>query len=271
MLPNRAADRFSNRAEEYDKYRPNYPEELFAALERHQALSPESVVVDIGSGTGILSRQIQARCAYLYAIEPNREMRKASLEHLRDFDHVVVLEGRAENTGLRQDSVDLIVAAQAFHWFDTFWTYEEWGRILRPHGRVALVWNERATGIDEFHQAYEQLLLDYGTDYRAVDHRRYNLSAIQQFLEPETLVAERFDHAQELDFAALKGRLLSSSYVPREEASNFEAMIQELSRIFEEYSTDGTVTMRYETKLYLGTLIENVDEDDEDHEADTNG
>lgn len=261
MLPNRAADRFSDRAADYDKYRPDYPAELLDALERHGALSAGSVVADVGSGTGIFTRQLAPRCSYLYAIEPNRPMRKASLEHLRDLDHVVVLEGRAENTGLRPQSVDLVVAAQAFHWFDAFWTYEEWGRILRPDGRVALIWNERVTEGDDFHEEYERMLREFGTDYQSVDHRRYNLSAIKQFLEPDSLVHESFDHSQLLDYDGLRGRLMSTTYVPKENEANYDAMQERLSELFDRYNENGLVTMRYTTQLYLGTLIENIDED----------
>jgi len=262
MLPNRAADRFSNRADDYAKYRPDYPPELLSALQRHGALTEESVVADIGSGTGILTRQIAPLCAYVYAIEPNRPMRKASLELLRELEQVVVLEGRAENSGLRAESVDLIIAAQAFHWFDIYWTYEEWGRVLRPEGRIALIWNERSVDADAFHQQYEQLLLDFGTDYRSVDHRRISEEQIKQFLEPETLITERMNNSQTLDFDGLKGRLLSSSYVPKESDPNFSEMLRRLQELFDLHSSQGAVTVRYETKLYLGRLIESLEEEE---------
>jgi SAM-dependent methyltransferase len=277
MLPNEAADRFSNRADDYARYRPSYPPQVIETLRAEGALSAESVVADVGSGTGILTRQLAPYAAFIYAIEPNREMRKASLETLREYENVVVVEGRAENTGVPAGSIDLIIAAQAYHWFDPYWTLDEWRQILKEGGVAALVWNERRVSGDPFLEAYEQLLLDYGTDYRSVDHRRIGMKEISWVLDRDHVREYSFENRQELDFESLKGRLLSSSYVPKEEHQNYEAMIGQLESIFNEHNDAGTVTMVYDTRLYIGSPVEDDDEeqgedqDAEDRDARTDG
>jgi ubiquinone/menaquinone biosynthesis C-methylase UbiE len=136
-------ERFSDRVDDYRKYRPGYPEAVLQVLEERCGLSPSSVVADIGSGTGILTGMLLSKAHTVYAVEPNAPMRSAAEEDYRDHPAFRSVAGSAEATTLPSRSVDLITAAQAFHWFDPEKAKAEFRRILRKEGNIALIWNER--------------------------------------------------------------------------------------------------------------------------------
>src|SRR5687768_9631235 len=139
--------RFSNRVEDYVRYRPGYPLQVLDFLRGSGALADRSVVADVGSGTGISSELFLRDGHTVYGVEPNAEMRAAAEAQLvQRFSRFHSVDGRAEGTTLADGSVDLVVAAQAFHWFqDLDFVRCEFGRILRPGGRVVLLWNTRKT------------------------------------------------------------------------------------------------------------------------------
>src|SRR3712207_3362726 len=163
--------RFSNRVEDYIKYRPDYPRALVALLEDECGLTRESVVADVGSGTGILSELFLREGVRVYGVEPNREMREAGEELLAAYENFASVDGRAEATTLADDSVDFVTAGQAFHWFDTAAARREFRRILKDDGWAVLVWNDRRTEGTPLLAEYERLLLEYGTDYKEVDRK----------------------------------------------------------------------------------------------------
>jgi SAM-dependent methyltransferase len=245
--------RFSNRVGDYRRFRPGYPPEVLDELRRRGALPPGSTVADVGSGTGIFTRLLLEDGHAVYAIEPNPAMRAAAEEDLRNHAGFHSVDGSAEATTLGAASVDLVAAAQAFHWFDVPATRGEFARILRPGGAVALLWNERLTGTP-FLEAYEQLLLRTSLDYTAVDHRRVTPEALSTFFGPGGFAAAGFSHAQHLDREGLRGRLTSSSYVPAPDHPGHAAMLRDLDTLFNRYALDGRVDVLYETKLYVGRL-----------------
>ena len=179
-----ARDRFSNRVEDYDRYRPGYPPALFALLREHCGLRPGHAVADIGSGTGLLTGPLLDYGNTVYAVEPNGPMRQAAERRYGGRSGFLSVDGSAEATGLPPWSVDLVVAAQAFHWFEPGAARAEFVRILRPPGWVALVWNERPHEATGFEAAYESLLARHAIDYAAVDHRRIDASRVAAFLDP---------------------------------------------------------------------------------------
>ena len=174
-------ERFSNRAKFYDQYRPGYPEEIIELLKSECDLSPSSVIADIGSGTGILSRLFLRNGNIVFGVEPNREMREVAEELLREYQNFRSINGNAEATDLRGKSVELVTAGQAFHWFHIEKAKEEFSRILKPGGRVVLIWNDRRTDSTPFLQAYEGLLTKFGTDYKKVDFKNFDTGAFSQF------------------------------------------------------------------------------------------
>jgi SAM-dependent methyltransferase len=221
-------------------------------LKKETSFSSDYIVADIGSGTGISSELFLSNGNKVFAIEPNKEMREKGAELFNQNPQYIIVDGTSENTTLEDCSIDLIVAAQAFHWFDPNKSKAEFRRILRPNGKCLLIWNERLVRSD-FEKDYEGLLLKFGTDYTSSDHRNITLDKIEDFLLWPVRAAI-FDNFQEFDFTGLKGRLLSSSYVPNRDSKVFPAMIQELEEIFNTHKMKGKVTFQYETKVYLGSV-----------------
>src|SRR5581483_9144642 len=160
-----ATQRFSSRVDNYIRYRPGYPAEILALLKRECALKKESVIADIGSGTGLLSRMFLENGNVVYGVEPNSEMRKAGERLLASYSQFHSIAGTAESTTLPVRRVDFVTAAQAAHWFDRKKARAEFIRILKPGGWLVLVWNERCIDTP-FLRDYEQLLLTYATSTR---------------------------------------------------------------------------------------------------------
>jgi SAM-dependent methyltransferase len=247
-------DRFSDRVENYVKYRPQYPPAIVGFLEEHLGLTPASVVADIGSGTGFLSRPFLAHGNVVYGVEPNRSMREAGEELLREFPNFRSVEGTAEATTLAARSIDFVTAGQAFHWFDIPRARAEFQRILRPGGWVVLVWNNRLLAASPFYVAYENLLLKYGTDYTKVSSRHADEAALREFFQTDFSL-EVFDNHQDFDYEGFRGRLLSSSYIPLEPDPHYAPMLDELRKIFDEHQTpEGRVRFEYETEVYYGQI-----------------
>src|SRR3979411_948313 len=166
--------RFSNRVENYVRYRPGYPPEVLELLRDECGLRPSHIIADIASRTGAFTRLLLENGNSVFAVEPNTAMREMGIEQLESFEsnRLVSVAGTAEETTLPSASVDFVTAAQAAHWFDLPRARAEFDRILRPEGWGVLIWNERHTASTTFLQDYEQLLLTYGTDYKEVRHER---------------------------------------------------------------------------------------------------
>lgn len=251
----RPTERFSDRVADYVRYRPGYPPELLECLQRNCGLTPQWVIADIGSGTGLLTKLFLENGNRVFAVEPNAAMRAAGEEFLSGFERLVSRESRAEATGLEAHSVDLIAAGQAFHWFDQPRARAEFERVLKPGGWVALVWNERLTSTP-FLEDYEQLLHRYSSDYPKVDHRNVDAAALAEFFCPGQVRQEVFFLRQQFDWEGVHGRWLSSSYVPATGRPGHEEMRRELQVIFHRYQQDGQVDWEYKTRVYYGRLVE---------------
>lgn len=244
-------ERFSTRVEDYARYRPRYPAGVLELLAREVGLTPDWVVADIGSGTGLSAEPFLDHGNAVYAVEPNDAMRAAAEALLGDRPGFRSVAGTAESTTLDPASVDLVVAAQAFHWFDTDAAGAELGRILRPGGVVALLWNMRRTEGTPFLRAYEGLLERYGTDYQRVRHDRISPDVLDRFFAPGYRRATLYNE-QQLDREGLTGRVLSSSYTPEEGDPAREPMLRALDRLFAEHEHGGRVRLEYDTELYIG-------------------
>lgn len=247
--------RFSERVENYVKYRPGYPAAVYDYLRAEGGLQAGAEVADLGSGTGLLSQFFLTRGHRVFAVEPNAEMRAAAERLLAEDQKFVSLDGRAEAIPLAASSVDFAAAGQAFHWFEPQATRREVRRVLRPGGQAALIWNTRNVQGSPFQQAYEDLLLRYGTDFRQVDHAR-NLSdeKIGEFFAPETMKQTAFPSEQKFDFEGLRGRLLSSSYAPAPGEPNYEPMLAALTSLFAKFQEGGVIRFTYQTTVYHGRI-----------------
>jgi len=246
-------ERFSNRVENYVKYRPGYPPEVVGLFKTELGLREDSVIADIGCGTGILTRLLLENGNRVFGVEPNAAMRSAAEQYLNEFPGFLPVDGTAENTTLADASVDLVTAAQAFHWFDPAKTKSEFRRILKPEGRVALIWNERQLDTTPFLSEYEGFLLRFGNDYEAVRHDRLDDGAIANFLGIGFQKAV-FKYTQDFDFDGLKGRMLSASYMPSEANPVYETMIGELQTLFAKHAENGRIKVFYDTNVYWSKI-----------------
>src|ERR1700687_5860641 len=209
--------RFSDRVENYVRYRPGYPPEVLGLLRAECGLRPSHIVADIASGTGVFTRLLLENGNTVFAVEPNTAMREMGIRQLESLEsnRLVSVAGTAEETTLRSASVDFVTAAQAAHWFDLPRARAEFVRILRAGGWCVLIWNERRTATTTFLHDYEQLLLTYGTDYKEVRHER-TTALIHKFFAPALCQERVFSLCQQFDYEGTAGRLLSSSYAPLE-------------------------------------------------------
>ena len=245
--------RFSDRVADYIRFRPGYPEALLPVLLPASKGRDAISIADVGSGTGIFTRLLLRQGLTVYGVEPNANMRQAAEEYLADCENFVSIEGDAENTGLADASVDLVTAAQAFHWFDNDASKTEFNRILKPGGRLALIWNQRRLE-QPFQQAYEALLRKLAPEYGKVNHMNLGDHDIARFFQPGQMQVFHFDNYQQFDFNGLAGRLKSSSYCPDENTPEYARLQDELSRLFEAHAVDGRLTFEYDTRLYLGPI-----------------
>lgn len=246
--------RFSDRVGNYVRYRPAYPKELLQILKTETGLNAGSIIADIGSGTGISSELFLRNGNTVFGVEPNPEMRKAAEMNLQQFSYFHSIQGTAEDTTLPSASVDYVMAAQAFHWFQVQKAKIEFARILRSAGWVVLCWNSRKVDATPFLCAYEELLRRFGTDYHAVRHRSFDSSLLQKSFFGGDVRFHTRPNEQQLGYPALKGRLLSSSYVPNESHPDYNAMIDELHRIFKKHNENGIVRFLYDTEIYFGHI-----------------
>lgn len=248
-------ERFSTRVDDYVKYRPSYPSALFDALERECGIAPPSDLVDAGSGTGISTALLLERGHRVYAVEPNAAMRGAAERTLGRVPGFVSVAGRAEATTLPDRSVDLVLAFQAFHWFDRQACRVEFARILRPERPVALVWNDRSHDATPFLREYEALLCRLSLDYEQVNHRSVvDETALFEFFAPRGYRELAFANGQDFDRDGLFGRARSSSYVPAPGHPSFEPFYEELGRLYDRHAANGIVRFEYTTRLLFGHL-----------------
>ena len=249
-----ATERFSNRADAYVRGRPSYPHALVEQLQIVKALKQGHTVVDIGVGTG-LSAEPFLRSGYaVIGVEPNASMRAAGDQHLREFPSYRSVAGTAEATTLADDAVDLVIAGQAFHWFDVPRALIEVRRILRHGGWAALIWNDRQSTGSAFLAGYEALLRTHGIDYAKLTHRHVDEKSIAQFFAPAQAVVATFDNPRELqreDLLALAG---SASYLPAPDDARHAAMLLALNALFDAHQKNGAVQMMYRTRMHYAQI-----------------
>jgi len=246
-------NRFSDRVSYYAKHRPGYPQGIIPLLEREIGFDFQKDVADIGSGTGNLSRLFLSNDNLVFGVEPNDKMRSAAEHILRDYLNFVSIKGTAENSTLADESVDVITSGQAFHWFDTDLCKKEFLRILRPGGCVVITWNERNSDISDFMEEYETLLNNFGAEYKDVCPEKFDEKICNKFFGVRNFKLAKFENHQIFDYEGLKGRLLSSSYIPLEGAVNKKMLVQ-LKKIYLKYNKGNHIKFDYTTKVYFGRI-----------------
>lgn len=243
--------RFTGRAHDYDQHRPGYPPAALECLTQRCGLTRASVVADIGSGTGILTAELLPRAGVVYAVEPNTEMRGMADARLAGMPGYRSIAARAEATTLPDSCVDLITAAQAFHWFSPAPTRDEFVRIAKPDAWTAVVWNLRRESASPFALAYDEVLRRWCEDYSRINQKQQDPRALEAFY-PDGLETFRFDNHQRLDREGLRGRTLSSSYVPGPDHPRHRRLLAALDAVFDAHAVDGHVVIEYDTVLHVG-------------------
>jgi SAM-dependent methyltransferase len=246
-------ERFSDRVENYIRFRPGYPPEILELMSVECGLKPSHIIADIASGTGMFTRLLLENGNSVLAVEPNFEMREAGVHELESYGRFLSIAGTAEETSIRSESVDFVTAAQAAHWFDLPRARAEFVRILKPGGWCVLVWNERVTDATTFLRDYEQLLLTFAIDYKAVRHER-TTAVIGKFFDPDAYQERVFAMRQQFDYDGLAGRLLSSSYAPLEGHPSHAPMMLELKKIFRAHAKADAVEFAYNTRVFYAQL-----------------
>lgn len=243
--------RFSNRAENYVKYRPAYPVGIIPFLEQTLSLQKDARIADIGSGTGLFAEPLLEKGYQVTCIEPNEEMRKAGEARLSRYPYFISRRQRAEATGLGSQSIDLITVAQAFHWLNPVASRREFVRILRPGGNAVLAWNIQKTN-NQFLNGYAEIKEQYRIEDTLPN--RITGQQIAEFFTPGGFQKMVFPNLQILNFDALKGQLLSVSSMPLPGHPSYETMISALVQLFLAFNENGFVRMEFETILYWGNL-----------------
>jgi SAM-dependent methyltransferase len=240
--------RFSDRADNYAKYRPSYPPQAISCI--LGALAPTKpqalTIADIGAGTGIFSRLLADRGPRVLAIEPNEAMRLAAAPN----PSVEFREGSAEHTGLKDTSVDLITCAQAFHWFKHAAALPEFRRILKPTGKVSILWNDRDHS-DPMTAEYGRLILIASDNHPAAEDRGTCAEALEASPLFTNIKIHHFRYEQALDQQGLIGRALSASYCPKS-GPKLDELIDGLTDLHARFADlKGIVRMVYSTRVYI--------------------
>lgn len=246
--------RFSDRVDNYVKYRPGYPAAVLAHLKAECHLPVGAAIADIGAGTGIFTKLLLDKGYTVYAVEPNESMLAAAKLQLSVYKNFIPVDGIAEATTLTKNKVDCVVCAQAFHWFNNGRTRVEFERILKPGAKAALIWNNRSTDAGAFLKAYDALLKNNTVDYNKVNHQNIGDIDFKAFFKNGNYLLKKFPNKQVFDEEGLIGRAFSSSYVPPENSRQGKKFLAMLKDIFKQFNEDGKVTFRYDTEVYTGEV-----------------
>lgn len=248
------SDRFLGRAEVYAAARPTYPAGILDWLRERQLLSD---VADIGAGTGLFTQLLLEGGATVTAVEPNVDMRaqlETRLSTALRSGQLRVQGGTSEDTGLPDQSTELITAAQAAHWFDPLPTVREFRRVLKPSGYVLLLWNDWRGKQHPFNEAYGQTIRRFyrdGDDPAQIN--RVPESEIPEFM-PGGYETRTFENPHTLSRAQLHALAGSVSYLPHPTDPLHEPMTQALDEIFNLYQQGGQVSFFYCTHVFLGQV-----------------
>ena len=239
-------------AARYERGRPGYPASAVEHIVSKLGLRPGRTVLDLAAGTGKLTRLLGPSGATVIAVEPVAEMRKALAElvpGVRAFD------GTAERILLGDSTVDAVTVAQAFHWFDAVAARREFTRVVRPHGLIAIWWNSRRLTGTHFLEGYEALLRLFGTDYARVAGCYADDAQMHEWFGASFRGSAHLAHCQLLDFAALRGRLMSSSYAPQAGDPGHAPMLRALRQLFDSSAVDGKISFDYDTRIFVGQRV----------------
>ncbi len=248
--------RFSGKMESYIRYRPGYPRRLIDFLYAEHGFTRESVIADIGSGTGVFSRLLLEKGSRVVGIEPDDTMREASERLLSDeFTRYVTISGTAEFTSLPNMSVNHIVCAQSFHHFDYEKCKAEFSRILKPGGSIILIWNRPVFNSNPFLENLAPILSRYCAEVEDLALCKLTPAYFTDFFGSCCFSVLSVPNQQILDFEGIKGRFLVDCGIPEPGQDGYEEMIGEIKTLFDIYNTSGKIIVSYETEAYAGKPV----------------
>ena len=241
------AERFRRKAQNYWRSRPRYAKEFLDALE----LTEESKVAEMGAGTGILTRELLRRGAWVYAVEPNSEMRIVLERELSGYSRYVITDGSAEHSNLPDGSANLVIAAQAFHWFHPELFREECRRILGGSGTVVLVWNVYREGVPLIDELNE-ILTQFCPEFKGF-HGGLQLDECYHFFEGNCK-KNVFPNDLHFEVERFVNRCLSSTYALGKGDLQFDRFFEELLRFFYRHQAGERIFLPNDTVAYIGTI-----------------
>ena len=240
---------FNRKSDDYSQFRPAYP---VAAADWLRSKVAGECAVDIGAGTGIFTRLLLACFKHVSAVEPNADMRREFFKNLPDV-HCLISTGEA--TSLPDSSVDLITVAQAFHWLDEELFKKEALRILRPAGKVAIIWNSSLK--NDFTEARNRVCQKYCPRFRSGHAGKRSAAEGDEFLRTiyfRQVEVAVFNNPFVMDLRTYEGNIRSRSYALLPGEHDYEVFMAEIRNVFAEYSQNGVVTEPQETQIYLGNF-----------------
>lgn len=246
--------KFDGRAVHYAASRPGYAKALIDCLYTQWGMSEASVIADVGSGTGKLAEQLLERGSHVYAVEPNQDMRHAAEQALGDCERFCSVCGGAEDTDLEKGCADFVTAAQAFHWFDGERFKAECQRILRPGGRVFLIWNMREPE-DAVNQALQEVYGRFCPAFKGFSEGMVKDDPRIRAFFGGAYAYEAYDHPLWYDRETFIARCLSSSYSLKAGDEKYAAYIGALNELFDVHARDGImVCIGNSSVVYTGKV-----------------
>jgi len=245
-------DKFSGKADLYAKARPNYPSQLIDYLIERLSITNDTVIADVGSGTGKLSVEFLKHGCKVFCVEPNKDMRNAAERMLSEYSGFTSVNGTDADTTLADNSVNIVTVAQAFHWFDVDRFKAECKRILKQKGAVAVIYNHRTVGSDLVAENAE-ICKRFCLCFKGFSNK-LNADAIAKiaFLFDYRYETVRFENNLTYSKELFVQRMLSASYAPTENASQYGEYVTALENLFDKYSNDNILTLPNETIAYIG-------------------
>lgn len=235
---------YKGKAKQYERGRPSYPNEVADFIT--QNAEGAATVADIGAGTGKFTKELASRFATVFAVEPDAEMRNTLSSWSGEVNNVRIIAGSAESTGLDDDSVDIVCAAQALHWFNITSFKKEILRVLRPSGKVFIIHNvppSRTTNLrlndNEGSEEIEELFAK-----RKEDRRKFFGDATRVTVFHNPITYSKLQYVQ---------YFMSLSTIDTGDGAMKKLMIEKIERDFDRISKDGRITLHFDTEVYTHT------------------
>lgn len=244
---------YFGKQEDYSKYRPSYPKELFEFLVKDYNLKNKDIV-ELGAGTGKFSKIASVYCNKIYYVEPNIDMINKGKEYCNDCYNITFVNSSAENTKLPSYIADIIFAVQSFHWFDKFTVKEEVKRILKPNGYFAIIWNDWEDENNEFSKKYFKYVSEWNTKLTGRKYQHKNVDDRKNFFKDGMYASHTFIHSKQYNLEMLVGLSKSLSYAPKEGDIYYDEFIKGIIEIFNDYQNNDYVRFDFHTEIYIGRI-----------------